>query len=204
MAHHRKSKSTQQNSVRIIGGDWRGRKLSFPSAEGLRPTGDRVRETLFNWLMADIVNANVVDLFAGSGALGFEALSRGAKQVSFIELNPQVCRGIEQNIKRLNVTNAHLRQQAAQDFIRSAPADSVDLMFVDPPFAQSLHEEVIALIDEQNIIKDGGHLYIESPAQISVALPPNWTCHREKTSGEVRYMLLRRQQTTVKTGPPHL
>lgn len=198
MARNRKSRSSaksspRENQIRIIGGTWRGRKIGFPGIDGLRPTGDRIRETVFNWLMSEVVNANVVDLCAGSGALGFEALSRGACQVCFVDPHSQVCQTIAKNIELLDAKNALIEQQSAQDFVLAAQAQSADIIFLDPPFADNLHEELVSLIYAQQLIKNNGYLYIESPIHSSISLPAGWIRHREKTSGQVRYMLVRCQ-----------
>lgn len=195
MTNRRKSKSAPerrkglQNIVRIIGGDWRGRKLGFPDADGLRPTGDRIRETVFNWLATEINGANVLDLFAGSGALGLEALSRGAAQATFIETNQLAYQALIHNIGLLKANNAQVHQQTATDFLLAAETPSFDLVFLDPPFEQNVHSEIISLLHEQQIITPGGYLYIESPADTIVHLPAGWSRYREKRSGQVEYML---------------
>jgi len=204
MANHRKSRSTEKfnsspssraksrhnsNHVRIIGGEWRGRKLSFPTVDGLRPTGDRMRETLFNWLSAEIYGASVVDLFSGSGSLGFESLSRGASQVTFVELNDQAVKSIQQNLGLLKTSHALIKHQSAFDYIQSSETNSCDLLFLDPPFDDGIHNKILACIDAQQMMKQGASLYIEAPATTPIAIPPNWKIHREKISGQVKYLL---------------
>ena len=199
MTNHRESRLKEKsispksrhnsNSVRIIGGEWRGRKLAFPNIKGLRPTGDRMRETLFNWIAPDIHGANVIDLFAGSGALGLESLSRGASQVTFIELNSQAAQSICDNLELLSANHALVKKTSALDYLQMVPENSYDLLFLDPPFAEELHNDVLALIDKRNIMKQDAWVYIEAPATTKLAIPSNWTIHREKTSGQVRYLL---------------
>lgn len=215
MVNHRKSRSSEKfnssahtsastkakskhnsNHVRIIGGDWRGRKLSFPGLDGLRPTGDRMRETLFNWLQADIQGAQVVDLFAGSGSLGLESLSRGASRATFVELDKQAARSIQQNLQLLDAKNALVQNQSAFDYIESAKAESCDLLFLDPPFADAHHNEILESVYRQKIMRQGAAVYIEAPLSASIAIPPAWTVYREKASGQVKYLLCHCQGTS--------
>ena len=196
MANRRKSRSQNKpthnsNSIRIIGGDWRGRKLSFPSAEGLRPTGDRMRETLFNWLAPEIGGAQVIDLFAGSGSLGLESLSRGAAHATFIETNPMAAKAIEENLGLLECTSASVKQLQADSYVQSLAPNLFDILFLDPPFAENLHSEILALINSSQIMKPGAGLYIEAPVSASVAIPASWSVHRKKVSGQVNHLLCR-------------
>ena len=196
MAHPRKSRSKgktpsrhNSNTVRIIGGKWRGRKLRFPGIEGLRPTGDSVRETLFNWLTTEIAGANVIDLFAGSGALGFESLSREASQVTFVEMDSRAATFIQKNIELLDASSANVQPESAFDYLKTAEPNSCDLLFLDPPFADELHNGIVSAIERQNIMKHGALVYIEAPANCPLRLPANWTLHRSKNSGQVCYRL---------------
>lgn len=204
MVNRRKSRSTEKsvsgskskhnsNAVRIIGGDWRGRKLVFPNIEGLRPTGDRMRETLFNWLAPYINGAQAVDLFAGSGALGFEALSRGASAVDFVEVNAQAATSIRQNLEMLNANSqqqsAIVQQKSAFDYIKDCNNNSCDLLFIDPPFSDNLHNQIFELIELQNLMKPNSWIYIEASENGALEIPKNWAIHREKVSGQVRYLL---------------
>lgn len=177
--------------VRIIGGQWRGRKLPVADIEGLRPTGDRIRETLFNWLAPDIHGARCLDLYSGSGALGFEALSRGAVSTCFVELNPAVCRQIEANIQLLAVNNAQLVSDNALRWLASQPGSlDFDLIFIDPPFALDLWDKTIrALSDNEERLKPGTLVYIESPKNQLYHIPANWQCRRDKQTGQVDYRL---------------
>ena len=195
MTKQRKSRSTQKspskhnsNTVRIIAGDWRGRKLTFPSIAGLRPSGDRMRETLFNWLAPYIGNAAVLDLFAGSGSLGFEALSRGAASATFVEANPSAAASIKANLQTFDAKNADVYPHRAEDFIQSALA-SVDIVFIDPPFSANLHNQILAAIHKKQLISPSGLIYIEAPKDSPLELPQNWIIRKDQFSGQVRYLL---------------
>lgn len=189
---HRANPKPAPARVRIIGGQWRGRKLPVADVEGLRPTGDRIRETLFNWLAPDIHGAHCLDLYSGSGALGFEALSRGAAATQFVELNPAVCRQIEANIQLLAANNAQLVCGDALRWLASQPNSPLDfdLIFIDPPFALDLWDETIrALSDNEERLKTGTLIYIESPKSQLYDIPANWRCRRDKQAGQVDYRL---------------
>jgi 16S rRNA (guanine966-N2)-methyltransferase len=160
----------QSNLVRIIGGKWRGRKLKFVNAPGLRPTPDRVRETLFNWLQAHIGEAKCLDLFAGSGAIGFEALSRGASNVIFVEKNRRAFAQLNENIALLNAENASLLHADAFRFLKQqgkagsksdAESEVFDIIFLDPPFRKGHARELLALIQKQQLLAQEGMIYLE-------------------------------------------
>jgi 16S rRNA (guanine966-N2)-methyltransferase len=180
------------NQVRIIGGQWRGRKLAFPDMPGLRPTSDRVRETLFNWLAPVLPGARCLDLFAGSGALGFEAASRGAAQVVLVERDPQVARALVAARQRLATGGIEVVSGSAQDYLGSN-GRRFDVVFLDPPFAASgLLAEILALLCAGNYLNPGAHIYIETPADVDAPqVPSDWQLHREKRAGAVRYRLYR-------------
>lgn len=188
-----RSKKTQKapapTSIRIIAGQWRSRKLPVLDETGLRPTGDRVRETLFNWLMADINGARCLDLFAGSGALGLEALSRGAAEVTFVELNSRAARQLEINLRTLNCQQARVRTTDALRFLDSEDGNRFDLVFVDPPFDNNLWDAVLQKIHHSPLLGNSALVYVESPRKSSLSLPPGWTTKREKTAGDVRFGL---------------
>ena len=160
MAQTIKQKS---NSVRIIAGEYRSRKLDFPTLEGLRPTADRVRETLFNWLQDSIQGETCLDLFAGSGALGFEALSRGASQVDFIEQNVMAAKSIRENIERLGAKQGAVYCCDALQWLNSHAQESqrYGLVFLDPPFQGELLVRAVEKLESANILKAGGLVYIE-------------------------------------------
>ena len=156
------------NTLRIIGGEWRSRKLPFIDAPGLRPTPDRIRETLFNWLQADIHDANCIDMFAGSGALGFEALSRGAKSVLFVEKNIACATQIKQNLSLLK-TEAHVVQGDALNFLSciDKPNQAFDLIFLDPPYRQGLIPQSLHYLLDKDLMDQNSLIYLEHEAEES-------------------------------------
>lgn len=187
MARGRKGGSS--NTLRIIGGEWRGRKLRFADGEGLRPTTDRVRETVFNWLQPLIQGARCLDLFAGSGALGLEALSRGAAEVQFIERNPRAVRALQENLALLKADNGHVQQGDALTYLRGA-AQSFDVVFLDPPFRQDLLVPALELLSEGGWLKPDARIYIELESELGEPpLPEGWVLLRSKTAGQVAYHL---------------
>lgn len=188
----RKSKSScQSRTLRIIGGQWRGRKLAFPDEPGLRPTGDRLRETLFNWLAADIIDARCADICAGSGALGLEALSRGATSCTFVDTSRRAINQIRAHLKTLDAESRSACQLGtAEGYIADLAPGSLDILFLDPPFDAGLHEPIIKLIQVSGIVTAGGLVYLECARRQTLALPENWEVRREKTAGEVRCQLL--------------
>jgi len=181
--------------VRIVGGSLRGRKLKFPDAPGLRPTPDRVRETLFNWLAPHIAGMRVLDLFAGSGALGFEAMSRGAAQVVLVESNRDAAIELREAVTRFALGNARIESTDALAYLKRAMIPGgegpFDLIFLDPPFASGLQRPALDRIEELGALAPGGFCYLESPRRAVIApLPEGWTLHRSGTAGEVGYHLL--------------
>ena len=177
------------NQLRIIGGQWRGRKLSFPSVPGLRPTPDRVRETLFNWLAAAVPGARCLDLFAGSGALGLEALSRGAGSLTLVDSAPEVIRQLQQNLKLLQA-DAETVQQPAQSWLQSATDSRYDIVFLDPPFGQDLAGPSIELLEHNALLSEDAWVYLETARDEPPPLTPrHWQLHREKQAGQVCYRL---------------
>lgn len=189
MAHSPNQKS---NSVRIIAGEYRSRKLEFPSLEGLRPTADRIRETLFNWLQDSIAGEACLDLFAGSGALGFEALSRGASQVDFIEQNPSAANSIRSNIERLDAKHGNVVCADALEWLDRYAQNSKQygLVFLDPPFKSETLGRAIVKLESGNLLRDGGLVYIEKQSQsIDEGLPSNWVEVKSKKAGSVQFGL---------------
>lgn len=177
------------NTLRIIGGEWRGRKLRFADGEGLRPTTDRVRETLFNWLQPLIAGARCLDLFSGSGALGLEALSRGAGRVVFIERNPKAVAMLRENLALLQSGNAEVHQGDALAWLRGEPTP-FDVIFLDPPFRQDLLAPALTLLDEGGWLTPGARVYIETELESGEPeLPVGWTLLRSKQAGQVGYYL---------------
>jgi 16S rRNA (guanine966-N2)-methyltransferase len=181
-----------RNFVRIIGGGWRGRRVSFPDVPGLRPTPDRVRETLFNWLQHSIAAARCLDLFAGSGALGLEALSRGAKEVVFVEQSVPAARTLQAELGRLGGTaKARVMEMGAARFLRT-PGEPFDVIFLDPPFGRNALAEYIPLLESGEWVKSGGLVYLENErAAGAPALPAQWELLKSKSAGEVGYHLAR-------------
>ena len=182
-------KKNHSNQLRIIGGQWRGRKLSFPTSEGLRPTPDRVRETLFNWLAADINGARCLDLFAGSGALGFEALSRGAGHVDMVDSATAACQQFKANAERLAVQSLNAHQADALSFLATQPPQ-YDIIFLDPPFHQNLMADCLNAICHQKLLKPSAWVYVEMARdEILPVMPAKWRLHREKHAGDICYRL---------------
>lgn len=175
--------------LRIIGGKWRSRMLPIADAEGLRPTTDRVRETLFNWLQPSIYGAKVLDVFAGSGALGFESLSREAESAVLIEKNKQAARNLNDNAKTLGADTAQVVQTDALTWLKTCE-QTFSLIFLDPPFNKGLLPNCIELIDENKLIEKNGWVYIESESELSdLPIPKHWNLHREKKAGMVMLRL---------------
>jgi 16S rRNA (guanine966-N2)-methyltransferase len=181
-----------RNSVRIIGGVWRGRRVRFPDVPGLRPTPDRVRETLFNWLQHSIAGTRCLDLFAGSGSLGLEALSRGAKEVIFVEQVPAAARALQEQLVQLGGdTKGRVLQMGAPRFLRT-PGNAFDIVFVDPPFGNNALAEYVPLLDSGNWIKGGGLIYLENERAAGLpGFPAHWELLKSKSAGEVGYHLAR-------------
>jgi 16S rRNA (guanine966-N2)-methyltransferase len=179
------------SQLRIIGGQWRGRKLAFTPQPGLRPTGDRIRETLFNWVAAEIRDAHCADLFAGSGALGLESLSRGAAHCDFIDTSSAASQQISEHLQMLGATDrGTCLTGTAQSYLQSRSPASLDLVFVDPPFDRGLAGPSCALLAQRQLLVRGGLVYLECRCDESIPLPAQWRVHRDKQTGDVRYRLL--------------
>ncbi|MEH6568532.1 MAG: 16S rRNA (guanine(966)-N(2))-methyltransferase RsmD [Halioglobus sp.] len=175
-----------KSQLRIIGGRWRSRKLEFTAAEGLRPTGDRMRETLFNWLAPMINEANCADLFAGSGALGLEALSRGAQHVDFIDNSATAISQINEHLATLEATGlATCHLESAKGYL-TRDAKALDIVFIDPPFHCGLVLPTCLQLQASELLAPDALIYIETPAQETLAeLSSHWNIHREKITGGV-------------------
>ena len=179
--------------LRIIGGTWRSRRFSFPEAEGLRPTPDRVRETLFNWLAPYISGARVLDPFAGSGALYLEALSRGASMALALDLNGQAIASLRKHLDTLNCGHAQLLQSDALRYLEHQPGTAFDVVLLAPPFNPTLPPPTCTLLEQQGWLAEHPLIYTESEAIPSaLGLPSNWRLHREKKAGQVYYALWQR------------
>jgi len=186
----------QRSSVRIISGSKRGSKIFFKQAPGLRPSSDRIRETLFAWLQSSIAGSCCLDMFAGSGALGFEAASRGAAKVVMLENNRSVVESLNENIKRLRFDNVDV---IAADATQAAVYDSpvlenhrFDLVFIDPPFTQMLYHLAFERLQQHQLLSQSALVYVETNKRAGkVVLPQSWELEREKVAGEVRVQLYR-------------
>jgi 16S rRNA (guanine966-N2)-methyltransferase len=189
-----------RNELRIIGGNWRGRRVRFPPFEELRPTPDRVRETLFNWLQPAIVGSRCLDLFAGSGALGLEALSRGAARVVFVDHERKIVEHLHATLSMLKAQGAEAKLAEARRYLES-PVETFDIVFLDPPFADQSLQTICAMLESRGWLAPGAFIYIERPArQGPPALADDWILHRTGRAGEVGYHLARRQAAPLARG----
>ena len=196
MVRRRQQNTSQKKAatgfVRIISGLWRGRKLPVHDAEGLRPTTDRVKETLFNWLAQEIPHAKCLDLFSGSGALGFEAASRQAELVTMLELNPQAFQQLKSNKEALKADHITLVNTDTLQFLNQ-PGTPYDVVFIDPPFHKGLLDETLQLLENHGWLAEDAMIYIETEKELDINhLPKHWHLHREKTAGQVCYRLYQR------------
>lgn len=211
--HHSYSKSSNKSShkksgfIRIIAGSWRGRKLPVHDVEGLRPTTDRVKETVFNWLMNKIDQSHCLDCFAGSGSLAFEALSRGAKSVTLVEKDNLAARQIEQNLSLLNVNNARLVKGDCLSFLQSLDVadgnkaeNKFDLVFIDPPFRQNLATPICQLLVERQLLSPSALIYVEIESELKdFVAPASWQQLKEKTAGQVSFRLYQNNSQALDT-----
>ncbi|MBN2647909.1 MAG: 16S rRNA (guanine(966)-N(2))-methyltransferase RsmD [Thiotrichales bacterium] len=186
--HLAKSLPRGKGEIRMIGGDWRGRKLPVRMAEGLRPTSDRIRETLFNWLQFEVAGARVLDLFAGSGALGFEALSRGAQSAVFLEKSQENAQQLQRNLQYLATSKGLVVQTDSLQWLKRNAEQTFDLVFLDPPFHQSLMQLSLNLLFEYNWLNpQGAWFYLEQEKTLPWPnLPSDCRLHREKTTSQAR------------------
>ena len=193
MAKSTRQRPDSKGQLRIIGGQWRGRKLQFTAIDGLRPTTDRVRETLFNWLMSELPSARCLDLFAGSGALGLEALSRGARYCDFVERSAIAQREISQHLTALAAADRGVcHNDTAADFLNRTTSSSepYNIVFLDPPFGRELIATVAAELEARGLLTNHAFIYVECATQEQLPeLPASWNLHREKTAGGVTYRL---------------
>lgn len=181
----------KRGQCRIISGKWRGRNIKFDDAEGLRPTTDRIRETVFSWLQPYLPQSHCLDCFAGSGVLGFEALSRGAADVVFLEKNKQTVRNLKQNAELLSAENALIQQVDSLGWLKSKQqtGQAFDIVFLDPPFHSGLLARCCSLLSNSGCLSEDAIIYVEHATDEKVELPENWNCLREKSSGQVSYQL---------------
>ena len=177
--------------LRIVAGNWRSRLLDIAAGPGLRPTPERVRETLFNWLAPRIDGARCLDLYAGTGALGLEALSRGAATTVFVEKSALAAGVLKSNVEKLGAEGATICEADSIEYLRKIPVKSFDIVFLDPPFAADILEDLCRLIDERQVLADGARVYLEhSVAKIEPELPAGWEVLKSEVAGQVRYSLV--------------
>lgn len=177
--------------VRIVAGKWRGRRLPVPAAPGLRPTSERIRETLFNWLAPRVEGARCLDLYAGTGALGFEALSRGAAEVLFVEKSEDAARALADSARLLDAANAAIHVGDALRFLEKAEVRQQDILFLDPPFGDARLAELCRLVNARPWLAPGAAVYLEQDRKAGpLDLPDGWRVAREKCAGNVRYTLV--------------
>lgn len=186
------------NSIRIIGGRHRGRRLHFPNVAGLRPTADRLRETLFNWLQPEVEGTRCLDLFAGSGALGLEALSRGAGFVQFVDRSAVVVRQLRENLRLLGLeAQAEVKKGDAMRLLGERPEAPFDLVFLDPPYVVEKLPRLCELLEENGWLGDSAWIYLEQESHRPwFELPPGWSVHREARAGQAACRLVRRAKIT--------
>jgi 16S rRNA (guanine966-N2)-methyltransferase len=183
-------KKSQAGQLRIVAGNWRSRLLQIADVPGLRPTSERIRETLFNWLAPRIIGAKCLDVCAGTGALGLEALSRGAGEVVFVERSAVAFEILKSNIALLGGANADVLNVDARHYLDGPSTRRFDIVFLDPPFAADLYDELCRLLIEQRWLADDARIYIEMDKhQPEFCLPSGWQELKNKTAGKVRYML---------------
>ena len=191
MARKNRQRASRPGRLRIVAGNWRSRLLDIADVEGLRPTSERIRETLFNWLTPRMHGARCLDAYAGTGALGLEALSRGAASVMFVEKSPVAAKQLRRNIDVLDAGGATVHQQDTLDYLRGTAIGPFDLVFLDPPFSNARYGELCTLLGEGGWLRHGGLVYIEQDRDHPPPdLPAGWHAEKEKTAGNVRFMLV--------------
>lgn len=180
-----------KNQIRIIGGQWRSRQIAFPDRPGLRPTPNRVRETLFNWLQFDIPGSRCLDLFAGSGALGFEAASRGAKEVLMVEQDSQVCRALHENVLQLKAAQVKIVQADVFRYLAEQQTGIFDIVFLDPPFGLDFGAQACQWLCEKGGLAKTAKVYVETEvgSDLLSKIPGQWELLKNKTAGDVSYFL---------------
>ena len=193
---HLKQQSNKRGKCRIIAGKWRGRIIKFDDADGLRPTTDRIRETVFNWLQVYLPNSHCLDCFAGSGVLAFEAVSRGAAEVILLEQNKQTVNNLKENASMLAADEQQVvvEHRDTLSWLASAKSDKnlasyFDMVFLDPPFHTDLLNESCTLLDDSGCLAKDAIIYVEHELDANVEIPESWICLKEKSSGQVTYKL---------------
>lgn len=183
-----------QGKIRIIGGEWRGRKLIVPNLPNLRPTPDRIRETLFNWLAPYIYGAFCLDPFAGSGALGFEALSRGAEKVVMVDQSPIVIKLLQEELMLFKSVKGEV-YRANAPFQLKIPQRPFDIVFLDPPFHENLLIPTCEYLERNAFLAEQAYIYLEAKDRLKETdLPTNWAILKSKVAGQVAYHLIARQK----------
>jgi 16S rRNA (guanine966-N2)-methyltransferase len=190
LAHNNKKPALLKNQVRIIGGKWRSRKIFFPTLEGLRPTPDRIKETLFSWLSPDIVGANCLDLFAGSGVLGFEALSRGAKSLTWVDKDENIINSITENVQKLGAENCHIiKAKFPNLFIDNL--GPYNIIFLDPPYSENLITSALIWLVTNHLLTKQAKIYIEKRRDNqTLIMPESLSIMRHKSTATIEYYLL--------------
>ena len=191
MAKQKTDHKSQPGRLRIVAGNWRSRLLEIADVPGLRPTSARIRETVFNWLAPRIPGARCLDMFAGTGALGLEALSRGAAECVFVEKSAAAARVLRQNITTLEAESAKVYETSATKYLQQADGTPFEIVFLDPPFAADLLPELCRLLEQSALLADNARVYIEEDRDQPVfELPERWQVLKTKNAGNVRYSLL--------------
>jgi 16S rRNA (guanine966-N2)-methyltransferase len=185
-------KNTKPGRLRIVAGNWRSRLLDIADVPGLRPTSERIRETLFNWLVPTIDGTRCLDLFAGTGALGLEALSRGAAECVFVEKSSLAAKTLRSSIAVLDAQGATVHNCDATRFLSGKQTGTFDIVFLDPPFAADMLDDLCRLLNEASVLASGALIYLEEDRARSAAILPNgWRVVKSKNAGNVRYSLAR-------------
>ena len=196
MAKRSADKKSRPGRLRIVAGNWRSRLLEIADAPGLRPTSERIRETLFNWLAPCLAEARCLDLFAGSGALGLEALSRGAASCVFVENSASAAATLRSNIAALDAGGAEIHEIDAIEYLQGVDKVEFDIVFLDPPFAAVMLTDLCRLLVEGSIVTDDARIYIEEDRSTpAIVLPEGWQTLHTKNAGNVRYSLVRSSST---------
>jgi len=191
LAKQNAENKTRPGRLRIVAGNWRSRLLEIADVPGLRPTSARIRETVFNWLAPRIAGARCLDLFAGTGALGLEALSRGAADCVFVEKSASAAKTLRANIATLQAENAVVDETSAVKYLQQGNAAAFEIVFLDPPFGAEMLSDVCRLLEESSILADNARVYIEEDrSRPELKLPEPWRVLNTKNSGNVRYSLL--------------
>ena len=192
---NRRGNKTRTGRLRIVAGKWRTRLLPIADVPGLRPTSERIRETLFNWLAPTIEGSRCLDLFAGTGALGFEALSRGAAAVTFVDKSAAAAENLRQSVATLGAAGATVIEGDAVSYLSEGRGERYDVVFLDPPFSNNLPEDLCRLLALSDVLAHGARVYLErNRGQPRPRLPEGWSTIREKSAGKVSYAL-------ISTGP---